>query len=145
MCTLLSLFCVVLNKFIDTLDQRLEILRSKEVAGNVAKKLRKLGDVSLAPPPSDAPSWTLSIPGKSQHTCSSRNMYPHAKAITKVPSELVHVVYSASKCMHLNILFICKNPQKSQSICNSFENTVISSYQAALTYQHSCCSLFDTW
>ena len=50
---------LVLNRFIETLDQRLDKLHPKESVVNVAKKVRKLGDVSMSIAPHDAPTWTL--------------------------------------------------------------------------------------
>lgn len=61
LCYFISLFFifVVLNRFIETLDQRLDKLHPKESVGNVAKKVRKLGDISMSEAPHDAPSWTV--------------------------------------------------------------------------------------
>ena len=52
----------VLNKYIDSLDQRLAVVAAKDVPGNVAKKVRKTGELSNSAPPHDAPAWAVRKP-----------------------------------------------------------------------------------
>ena len=49
----------VLNKYIDSLDQRLAVVTTKDLSGNVAKKVRKVGEPSISTPPLDAPAWAV--------------------------------------------------------------------------------------
>ena len=48
-----------LNKYISILDTRLSKICVREVAGNVAKKVRRLGVPSSSTPPIDAPPWAV--------------------------------------------------------------------------------------
>ena len=41
------------------LDTRLSKIAPRDVAGNVAKKVRRLGEPSLTGPPPDAPCWAV--------------------------------------------------------------------------------------
>ena len=47
-----------MNKFIETLDRRLE-KTSKDISGLVAKKERVVGEPSSSSPPVGAPSWAV--------------------------------------------------------------------------------------
>ena len=55
----ISLRIIALNKYIKILDTRLSKIAARDVAGNVAKKVRSLGESSLSSPPVDAPSWAV--------------------------------------------------------------------------------------
>ena len=57
-CLLCALY-IVLNKYIDTLDKRVERVASKYKDGIVAKKVRRLGEPSLSSFPANAPSWAI--------------------------------------------------------------------------------------
>lgn len=50
---------VAMNKFVQTLDKRLELLASKEGPATVAKKVRHDGAPSVSVPPINAPGWTV--------------------------------------------------------------------------------------
>ena len=52
----------VLNKYIDSLDQCLAVVAAKDLPGNVAKKVRKIGEPSTSAPPLDAPAWAIKKP-----------------------------------------------------------------------------------
>lgn len=57
---IVCLCSLVLNKYISILETRVsKLAHSKEVAGNVAKKVRQLGEPSMSSPPLDAPSWAV--------------------------------------------------------------------------------------
>ena len=59
-CDFFFLFCQLgLNKFIETLDRRLE-KTCKDISGLVAKKERVVGEPSSSSPVG-APSWALSL------------------------------------------------------------------------------------
>lgn len=49
---------VAMNKFVQTLDKRLELLASKEGPATVAKKVRHDGAPSVSVPPINAPGWS---------------------------------------------------------------------------------------
>ena len=52
--------CLALNKYINILETRLSKVASvQQVAGNVAKKARVLGEPSRSNPPHDAPTWAV--------------------------------------------------------------------------------------
>ena len=61
----------VLNKYIDSLDQRLAVVTAKGLPGNVAKKIRKTGEPSTSAPPLDAPAWAVKKPSD-----SNEGMFP---------------------------------------------------------------------
>ena len=50
---------VAMNKIVQTLDKRLELLASKEGPAIVAKKVRHDGAPSVSVPPINAPGWTV--------------------------------------------------------------------------------------
>ena len=54
-----NVHCTGLNKFIQTLDQRLLQKGSKDLTGLVAKKERLNGEPSTSTPPQGAPSWAI--------------------------------------------------------------------------------------
>lgn len=56
-------FIIELNDFMQILDQRHEA-KAKKDKGMMAKKTRKVGSPSCAPPPSDAPAWTVKRTGQ---------------------------------------------------------------------------------
>ena len=51
-----------LERFLQILDQRYEA-KAKSEKGMMAKKARKTGEPSSAPPPVDAPGWTVTQAG----------------------------------------------------------------------------------
>lgn len=51
-------FIAELNKFMETLDKRLDD-SSKVITGLVAKKPRKIGSFSSAEVPPNAPAWSI--------------------------------------------------------------------------------------
>ena len=55
-------FAAELEDFMQILDQRHET-KAKKDKGTMAKKARKVGTPSSAPPPSGAPAWTLKPTG----------------------------------------------------------------------------------
>lgn len=61
MCSVIfAIFGLALNKYVKILDVRLSKLAvAQELAGNVAKKVRVLGEASKSNPPYDAPTWAV--------------------------------------------------------------------------------------
>ena len=71
----------VLDKYIENLDKHLEVLATKE-PGNVAKKVRKVGEPSKSIPPLDTPAWTIR---KTSHaTPEGIHLFKHALALLEI-------------------------------------------------------------
>ena len=84
----------VLNKYIDSLDQRLAVVTAKDLPGNVAKKIRKTGEPSTSAPPLDAPAWAVKKPSD-----SNEGMF--------VPYFCVTIFYTSHSCRTYKRCYYC--------------------------------------
>ena len=60
---MIIIFNAELKEFLDVLDQRYET-RLKRDGVQMAKKMRRIGEVSCRGPPQEAPQWTLNPAGQ---------------------------------------------------------------------------------